>query len=184
MGTNVKYLVGLNAMPWSHPPLSPAMLTDGPVNVTWWATEGQHIAGAGMVAFSGGPSADICRSWTAAERDANYTRELGEIYRSLPSAIAKRRFMNWPSDPLLKGSYSFPAPTEVTRIGPQLQQPLAGRVFLAGEHTCYAFVGYMEGALQSGARTAQRIAGAGKASSFQSPAASSRGSPSSLIAGT
>jgi hypothetical protein len=54
MGTNVKYLVGLNAMPWSHPPLSPAMLTDGPVNVTWWATEGQHIAGAGMVAFSGG----------------------------------------------------------------------------------------------------------------------------------
>jgi len=158
MGTNVKYLAALRAVPWSQPPLSPAMLSDGPINVTWWATEGQHVPGAGMVAFSGGPSADVCRSWTAAERDANYARELGAIYRSLPGSILKHRFMDWPSDPLVKGSYSFPAPTEVTRIGPQLQQPLADRVFLAGEHTCYAFVGYMEGALQSGARAASRIA--------------------------
>ena len=32
-----------------------------------------------------------------------------------------------------------------------------GRIHLAGEHTCYAFVGYMEGALQSGARVAKRL---------------------------
>jgi monoamine oxidase len=114
-----------------------------------------------MVAFSGGPSADTCRSWISAERDANYARELSGIYRSLPAAISKRRFMDWPSDPLLKGSYSFPAPMEVTRIGPQLQQPLANRVYLAGEHTCYAFVGYMEGALQSGARAAEKIVARG-----------------------
>jgi monoamine oxidase len=161
MGSNVKYLMALNATPWARPPISPAVLTDGPVNVTWWATEGQHVAGAGMVAFSGGPSADTCRSWISAERDANYARELSGIYRSLPAAISKRRFMDWPSDPLLKGSYSFPAPMEVTRIGPQLQQPLANRVYLAGEHTCYAFVGYMEGALQSGARAAEKIVARG-----------------------
>ena len=169
MGTNVKYLMALRSTPWSRPPLSPAMLADGPVNVTWWATEGQHVAGAGMVAFSGGPSADMCRSW-GTERDANYARELGKIYPSLPAGLVKHRFMDWPSDPLLKGSYSFPAPGEVTRIGPQLQQPLAGRVFLAGEHTCYAFVGYMEGALQSGARAAEKITRA--ASSLQLPAPS------------
>jgi monoamine oxidase len=172
MGTNVKYLMALNAVPWSHPPLSPALLTDGPVNVTWWATEGQRVAGAGMVAFSGGPSADACRAWSPAERDANYARELGAIYRSLPGGVARRRFMDWPSDPLVKGSYSFPAPGEVTRVGPQLQQPLADRVWLAGEHTCYAFVGYMEGALQSGARAAARIARASAAASGQLPAAS------------
>ena len=28
----------------------------------------------------------------------------------------------------------------------------------AGEHTCYAFVGYMEGALNSGASLARRLA--------------------------
>jgi monoamine oxidase len=60
----------------------------------------------------------------------------------------------------------------VTRVGPQLQQPLADRVWLAGEHTCYAFVGYMEGALQSGARAAVRIARVSAAASGQPPASS------------
>jgi monoamine oxidase len=169
MGSNVKYLMALHSRPWAHPPLSPAILTDGPVNVTWWATEGQHVAGAGMVAFSGGPSADTCRSWSPAERDANYARELQGVYPALPRALAKHRFMDWPSDPLVKGSYSFPAPGEVTTVGPELQRPLANRVFLAGEHTCYAFVGYMEGALQSGARAGARIA---TAANGQMPTAS------------
>jgi monoamine oxidase len=35
----------------------------------------------------------------------------------------------------------------------------AGRLHFAGEHTCYAFVGYMEGALDSGAAVARRLAG-------------------------
>jgi monoamine oxidase len=157
IGSNVKYLMALTSKPWLHPPLSPAVLTDGPVNVTWWATEGQRVAGAGMVAFSGGPSADTCRGW-GPDRDANYARELARIYPSLPGSIAKRRFMDWPSDPWVKGSYSFPAPGEVTILGPRLQAPVAERLFLAGEHTCYAFVGYMEGALQSGVRAAAKIA--------------------------
>jgi len=39
--------------------------------------------------------------------------------------------------------------------------PLAshqGRLHLAGEHTCYKFVGYMEGGLQSGVRVAKALA--------------------------
>ena len=65
--------------------------------------------------------------------------------------------MDWPSDPWVKASYSFPAPGEVTTLGPLLQQAAGGRIHLAGEHTCYAFVGYMEGALQSGARLARKL---------------------------
>jgi len=33
-----------------------------------------------------------------------------------------------------------------------------GRLHFAGEHTCYKFVGYMEGALNSGVALAARIA--------------------------
>jgi monoamine oxidase len=158
MGSNVKFLMALKNEPWRAPHLSPAVLMDGPVNVTWWATEGQKIAGAGMVAFSGGPDADACRSWPATERQRRYTAALQPVYPTLGASLLRTRFMDWPSDPLVKGSYSFPAPGEVTTLGSQLQQPFGGRVFLAGEHTCYAFVGYMEGALQSGARAAKRIA--------------------------
>jgi len=145
---------------WKRAGLAPDSLTDGPVHLTWHTTQHQKVSGAGVVAFSGGPAADACRAWGAAERTERYLDAMAPIYRGLRASFERARFMDWPSDPWVKGSYSFPAPGEVTTLGPQLQQPLADRVFLAGEHTCYAFVGYMEGALQSGARAAERIIGA------------------------
>ena len=65
--------------------------------------------------------------------------------------------MDWPKDKWTMASYSFPAPGQVTSVGPVLRKGM-GRMHFAGEHTCYAFVGYMEGALNSGASVAKRIA--------------------------
>jgi monoamine oxidase len=158
MGSNVKFLMKVRDLFWRRAHLGPDSFTDGPVHLTWHTTQRQKVAGAGIVAFSGGPSADTCRGWSPAERTGNYLSALSTIYPGIRTSFERGRFMDWPSDPWVKGSYSFPAPGEVTTLGPQLQQPLAGRVFLAGEHTCYGFVGYMEGALQSGARAAKRIA--------------------------
>ena len=157
MGSNVKFLMKTGSQFWRGSRLSPDSFGDGPVHLTWHTTEHQKVAGAGVVAFSGGPAADTCRGWSPTERTGNYLTALSKVYPGLRASFERGRFMDWPSDPWVKGSYSFPAPGEVTTLGPQLQQPLAGRVFLAGEHTCYAFVGYMEGALQSGARAAKRI---------------------------
>jgi len=67
------------------------------------------------------------------------------------------RLMRWPDDPWSRGSYYFPKPGEVTRFGPVWHRGHGG-VHLAGEHTCYAFMGYMEGALHSGYVAARRIA--------------------------
>ena len=41
--------------------------------------------------------------------------------------------------------------------GPTLRQGI-GRLHFAGEHSSYGFMGYMEGALESGAAAARRIA--------------------------
>ena len=117
----------------------------------------RRLAGAAMVAFSGAASADECRGWTATERNERYLAALQRVYPGIRASFIKARFMDWPSDPWVKASYSFPAPGQVTTMGPLMQQPIGGRLHLAGEHTCYAFVGYMEGALQSGVRVAQRI---------------------------
>jgi len=157
MGSNVKFLMKTRDLYWRASHLGPDSLGDGPIHLTWHTTQHQKVAGAGVVAFSGGPSADQCRSWSPTERTPNYLAALSKMYPGIRASFERARFMDWPSDAWVKGSYSFPAPGEVTTMGPQLQQPLAGRVFLAGEHTCYAFVGYMEGALQSGARAARRI---------------------------
>jgi monoamine oxidase len=157
MGTNVKYLMSLNSAVWRRRELAPELLSDGPVSMTWHATDGQKGPGEAMVAFSGGPAADVCREWTAVQRDKHYLAELNKVYRGITASFVRARFMDWPSDPWTKASYSFPAPGQVTSQGPTLREGI-GRLHFAGEYTSYAFMGYMEGALNSGVAAAKRIA--------------------------
>ena len=157
MGTNIKYLMSLKSPVWRRSEMGPELLSDGPVSMTWHGTDGQKGAGEALIAFSGGPSADVCREWTATQRDRNYLAELSKVYRGITASFVRARFMDWPSDPWTKGSYSFPAPGQVTTQGPTLYNGI-GRLHFAGEYTCYAFVGFMEGALHSGAAIAKRIA--------------------------
>jgi monoamine oxidase len=155
MASNVKFLMALgDRRAWRN---VADLMSDGAVNLTWEGTDGQKTRGAGMVAFSGAASADECRAWPAAERTNRYLAALEPIYPVLRSAFVRARFMDWPADAWVKASYSFPAPGQVTLMGPMMAEPIARRLHLAGEHTCYAFVGYMEGALQSGARVASRV---------------------------
>src|SRR5687768_10086486 len=81
MGSNVKFLLGLTSPVWRRTELAPELLSDGPVNLTWHATDGQKgPGGEAMVAFSGGPSSEICRDW-GARRIENYLTELGKVFR-------------------------------------------------------------------------------------------------------
>ena len=113
-----------------------------------------------MCAFSGGVAAETVREWTPAQRRANYLRELGKSYPGIGAAFVNDRFMNWPSDAWTRAGYSFPAPGQVTTVGPLLRKGLE-HVHFAGEHASYAFVGFMEGALNSGASLA-KTAGAAR----------------------
>jgi monoamine oxidase len=66
--------------------------------------------------------------------------------------------MDWLTDPWARGTYSFPAPGEVATCGPVLAAPFERRLHFIGEHTCFAFTGWMEGALSSGVRLARKLA--------------------------
>jgi monoamine oxidase len=157
MGSNVKFLIPLNGPFWRRAELAPDLLSDGPANMTWHGTDGQKGPGEALVAFSGGPSAEMCRDW-GAQRVENYLTELGKVYKGIRAAYAGRaRFMDWPGDAWSKASYSFPAPGQVTSQGPTLWEGI-GRLHFAGEYSSYAFMGFMEGALHSGAAVAKRIA--------------------------
>lgn len=162
MGSNVKYLGAVKRRFWLDTHTGPETLTDGDIALTWEATDNQPgdspSPAACMVAFSGGARAEACRRRHRESRGRFYTTELDALYPGFASNKTRERFMDWPSDRLTKGGYSFPAPGEVTTIGPLLQQPFAKRIHFAGEHCCYRFVGYMEGALTSGTEVARRIA--------------------------
>src|SRR5258706_5793809 len=157
MANNVKCIIAVKDRFWLRAGLAPDLLSDGPINLTWDGTDGQPGPGSALVAFSGGNSADICRAWPAASRIERHVAELEKVYRGIRPAFVKGRFMDWPSDVWSKGSYSFPAPGEVTTMGP-LIWPAGGRLHFAGEYSSYAFMGYMEGALHSGALVASAIA--------------------------
>jgi monoamine oxidase len=161
MGVNTKYLAHTKTKFWETEKLSADALGNGAVVMTWEATDGQPgDKDGGIVAFAGGPGAEQTLSWDKASRDEKYAEILSVMYPSWKEQFVKSRFMDWPKDPWTMAAYSFPAPGQVTTMGPLMAKPLAshgGRVHLAGEHTCYKFVGYMEGGLQSGVRVAKQV---------------------------
>lgn len=158
MGLNAKYLVAVKTRFWEQDNRSPRSLTDGPICVTWEATPNHpEEGGVCLTLYSGGPATRKAIDWTVGECETKYLAALEQVYPNVREQFIAGRFTNWHADPYALGSYSFPAPGEVTRIGPRLQEGL-GRMHFAGEHCCYAFIGYMEGALQSGVRLAKRLA--------------------------
>jgi monoamine oxidase len=158
MGTAAKFLVSVRTRFWRGEKLAPDALTDGMLGLTWDATDGQSVKhGACLTSFSGGPAAERASRSGNSGTHEGLRRAMTEVYPALPQQCTGSRFMDWPNDRLAGGGYSFPAPGQVTTVGPLLVTA-HGRLHLAGEHTCYKFVGYMEGALQSGIRVARSIA--------------------------
>jgi monoamine oxidase len=151
-GNNIKFLMNVRQGSWK--PEAPNLSSDGPVDLTWNGTDGQSGRRAGLVAFSGADDAMRVRSWT----ERHFLKELGFVYPRLGIGCGRGVMMDWPGNKWTRGSYSFPRPGEVTRVGPLLRSGYLGRIHFAGEHTCYAFTGYMEGALESGIRAAEQIA--------------------------
>jgi monoamine oxidase len=158
LGTTVKYLIGLKDRFWKPLGTSPSLTEDGPVNITWETTEADTRGDFVMVAFSGSDDAKTCASWDERNRRSNYVQALATVYPGIDSEITKTEFINWPNEEWAKASYYFPRVNEVTVWGPFWKSGYKGWLHFAGEHTCYAFVGYMEGALSSGYRLARRLA--------------------------
>ncbi len=152
MGSNVKFLMALNGPFWRRAELGPEIA--------------HRRAGVSDVARHRRPARARAKRWSRSPaappptraasgrptaRTENYLAELQKIYKGIRPSFVRARFMDWPSDPWVKASYSFPAPGQVTAQGPTLRQGI-GRLHFAGEHTSYAFMGYMEGALEFGRR--------------------------------
>ena len=148
MGTALKYIVHLRDAAQVVD-----TLTDGPISAIWPA-QPTDATDQALVCFSGGPAAQRCLD--SANRDRMYAELLQAVGIDAEQAIADARFFDWPQEPWTEAGYSFPAPGDVTRLGPLWHQGVRPLSF-AGEHTCFSFVGYMEGALRSGLRAAQQV---------------------------
>ena len=93
-----------------------------------------------------------------AARIENYLAELEKVYRGIRAEL-RASAASWTGRPIRgrRRRTRSRRPGQVTAQGPTLRHGI-GRLHFAGEYTSYAFMGYMEGALESGAAVARRIA--------------------------
>ncbi|MCA8993160.1 MAG: FAD-dependent oxidoreductase [Planctomycetaceae bacterium] len=163
-GFNGKYFAAVKDRFWEQqsPRLNQYALADSGINMTWDGTDNQgpvEEGGACLVGFVGGTVCQEANELGRVERDAQFAKVFEQFFPGFGDNFTKSIYMNWVKEPWAGASYSFPAPGQVTTVGPLMERPqLGGHLHIAGEHTCYKFVGYMEGALQSGARVARKLA--------------------------
>jgi monoamine oxidase len=159
MGKAVKYISVVKERFWLEDERSQYAVTDGPISQTWESTDAQpdEPTTAGLVAFSGGVQAEECLKFRKDERDEKYAEAYDKIYPKFRDNFVASRMMDWPNLPFTEAGYSFPAPGQIMATGPMLYKGFP-RLHFCGEHTCYKFVGYMEGGLNSGVSLAKRIA--------------------------
>jgi monoamine oxidase len=158
MGLALKVLAVVKSRFWKASNAPSEGLSDGPINVVWESTPGQAKADrAILTGLATGPSVDRVHERPSGERMDTILTSLEDLFPEIRKQFAHGRLLDWSEDPWTKGGYSCPAPGQVTLIGPLLHKGL-GRLHFAGEHTCYAFGGFMEGALQSGVTVARRLA--------------------------
>ena len=148
-GPAVKYLTSYDNKFWEAAKLAPSAVWDE-LGSVWESTDGQPAgsSGFGLSVFSGG---DHVLSGGATA----YAAKLATFFPG--GTVRRARLEDWTRAPRIMTGYSVPGRGEVTTIAPKLYEPHRQRLYFAGEQTCPGFFGYMEGALQSGARAARDI---------------------------
>lgn len=124
---------------------------------TWWTQ--LPIRAPLLVGWTGGPNADrmidagatmLDQAIESVSRIFNLSRD--EILAQLHTASAH----DWRHDPFALGAYAY-VPVNGLELQKILAQPLAGKLFFAGEATSIGHIGTVHGAIQSGQRAAREI---------------------------
>ena len=167
MGTNAKVLMQFAARPHDYGDWNGYGYGDAPF-VTWWeSTLGQPGAGSIITTYFGGRSgaADLRAAGAhAATVPRETTRNLAGLDRGgrmrldgITAGFTGQAWTDrWVSDPWARGSYAAFLPGQYTRYYGYAGRP-EGRIHFAGEHTATANQGFLEGAVESGQRTAAEI---------------------------
>jgi monoamine oxidase len=160
LGPAVKHFARARTRFWKEDGRAPDGMSQA-AGETWDATDAAKSGPFELSLFAGGPAAEAARNARTGQdpkADAFYTKWLRQLYPHYDAAGDDTRFVSWPDEPWIRCGYSCLAPgaEELTRAK-NLSSPYRGRLVFAGEHTCPAFYGYMEGALESGLLAADQI---------------------------
>jgi monoamine oxidase len=126
-----------------------------PFGAVWDGNEEQRGAPGILALLAGGSASDETHTIVAREGIDGLARRLDWLGPA-PKPIASHQ-IDWTEDRWTRGGYAFFDPSFDPALREWLARP-CGRLFFAGEHTNYAWQGYMNGAVESGRRAAAEIA--------------------------
>jgi monoamine oxidase len=157
MGSVIKYLAAYERPFWREAGFSGEAFSDAGITVTTFDDSSPDGSQPALVSFSDG---DVARTWSqrsAAERKQAVLDELVRLFgpeAARPTAFVEK---NWLEDPWSRGCYvGVMGPGTMTAWGAALRQP-CGRIHWAGTETATEWMGYIEGAIQSGERAAEEV---------------------------
>ncbi len=135
LGVNTKNIFALKSRFWQNFSSSPTLTdSNGLADMTWETSEDIESAKIKknnkrpdftFVAFSGAiHSQDLVDLASDEAREAALLKQLRKVYPGIDTQITNSKFVNWPRKLFTQGSYYFPAPTEVSALGPLLENRL------------------------------------------------------------
>jgi monoamine oxidase len=156
MGTNVKVHVQFVDRHWYDFDCNGETFADTGFQNTWEETRAQPGTEGILNNFLGSHGPLVGHLPPEGAADAL----LAQIEPLLPGISGKWNGVSsidsWPDSPYQKGSYSYWKVGQYTQFAGVEREP-EGHVHFAGEHTSLEFQGYMEGAVESGARAAAEV---------------------------
>jgi monoamine oxidase len=168
-GQNSKLLLGMNTRVWrNEKPAKAGFLTNNNVHTGWDNSQMQNgnTGAAGYTIFLGGtPSIQMAQAAKAAGlRDSvpdtyvqQYLDQMEKVFKGFKASYSGvQKAALWPNNPFTLGSYACFKPGQWLTIGDKAFEPV-GNVHFAGEHCSEDFLGYMNGAAQTGRFAAEAI---------------------------
>jgi monoamine oxidase len=162
MGTNSKLHVQFSDRFWYVPKNNGNTYADTGYQNTWEVTRAQAGAKGILVNYTGGKVGASFGSGTPQDRARRFFTQLAPQFPGVD--IASHWFQNtatvdfWAGYPWTKGSYSYWKVGQYTKFS-GMEKERQGNCHFAGEHTSQDFQGYLNGAVETGARAAGEILG-------------------------
>jgi monoamine oxidase len=157
MGSVIKYIAVYERAFWREAGFSGGTFSDTGPTVTTFDHSSPDGAQPALVTFSDGAAARVWSERPAGERKQAVLAELVRFFG--PEAASPVAFVekDWTEDPWSRGCYvGVMGPGTLTTWGPALRVP-CGRLHWAGTETATEWMGYLEGAIQSGERVVAEI---------------------------
>ncbi len=149
-----RFLLQCRSSFWQADGLSGSARTDQPAEM-WDCT--YDLAGTRGIlgATAGGDIGASVATMTQADAVKLGTSLVSQAFPLMRSSFEKGSAYRWVRDPWSRGAFAVFHPGQMTTMMPGIGEP-EGRIHFAGEHTS-AWMGWMEGALESGARAAREV---------------------------